>query len=762
MHFDFFTFRVRWYMMAIIGFAVGFIGYTLYMGIDKLSSIRFQAIHAALDLREQSSFGAIFLAILLTGLITCVLVLMSSLLVVYVAPEAAASGVPEVMAYLNGCLIRKVFNIYSLFVKFLSCMLAVASGMPVGPEGPMIHLGAILGAGISQGESTTFGFAFPIFPSLRNSKDKRDFITAGVAAGVAVAFGTPIGGLLFAFEEIASFWQRSLGWQIFFSCMCATFALNLFQSAEYAMGDGHFGLFTKSGVIFEISDTISTHALALIPAAIIGLLCGLASVWFCRLSQWMAKFRAKHIAPRGKIALVLEPVILGVAFVSIMAFLPVMWECKPVPPVTIAGSGKNETWSSLELYICRPGENEDEKKYNEMASLVFGTGEDTVRQLFNRNANQAFGYFSMFTFLLVYFVGAACANGMAISSGLFVPMLMIGSLIGRITGLIILDLFIGRENQLPSPSPWAWVNPGVFALIGAGAFMGGVTRLTIALVVIIMEMSSEVHFVLPIMTAIMSAKWLADTMEHHSIYEMALVNRKIPFLSGEGMAQDMKLLETLTVSRVMRPNVVLLNLEERISSLRLLLKRTSHNGFPVVSSSEDGATKVYVGFITRDHLQVILRSAFYKLSSFDKTMKTMDNASGMQAPKLVLDLEISFEELNKKYVSERARGLLRMHDEIAMSEPLISEGLSPGSERRDHNIFENVSINLRPFVNTSAVAIQASFSVARTYILFRTLGLRHLTVVNEHNEIVGIVTRKDLTSKKLKAALETHQQDSFL
>ena len=51
-------------MMAIIGFAVGFIGYTLYMGIDKLSSIRFQAIHAALDLREQSSFGAIFLAIL--------------------------------------------------------------------------------------------------------------------------------------------------------------------------------------------------------------------------------------------------------------------------------------------------------------------------------------------------------------------------------------------------------------------------------------------------------------------------------------------------------------------------------------------------------------------------------------------------------------------------------------------------------------------------------------------------------------------------
>ena len=73
----------------------------------------------------------------------------------------------------------QVFNVITLLVKFASCALAVGSGLPVGPEGPMVHIGAMVGAALSQGHSTTLGFDTGLFRRFQNPKDKRDFVTAG-------------------------------------------------------------------------------------------------------------------------------------------------------------------------------------------------------------------------------------------------------------------------------------------------------------------------------------------------------------------------------------------------------------------------------------------------------------------------------------------------------------------------------------------------------------------------------------------------------
>ena len=58
-------------------------------------------------------------------------------------PAAGGSGLPELIAYLNGTNVRRIFSLKTYVVKFISCLLAVASGLPVGPEGPMIALGLV-------------------------------------------------------------------------------------------------------------------------------------------------------------------------------------------------------------------------------------------------------------------------------------------------------------------------------------------------------------------------------------------------------------------------------------------------------------------------------------------------------------------------------------------------------------------------------------------------------------------------------------------
>lgn len=99
-----------------------------------------------------------------------------------------------------------------MVVKGIGVVLTVCGGLVVGKEGPMIHIGSVIAAGFSQGRITCFGLSSRCFRYFRNDAEKRDFINAGAAAGVAAAFGAPVGGLLFTLEEGASFIFQRLTW----------------------------------------------------------------------------------------------------------------------------------------------------------------------------------------------------------------------------------------------------------------------------------------------------------------------------------------------------------------------------------------------------------------------------------------------------------------------------------------------------------------------------------------------------------------------
>ena len=83
-------------------------------------------------------------------------------------------------------------------------MLAVASGLSLGKEGPMVHMACCTG--------NILAYLFPKYG--RNEAKKREILSAASAAGVSVAFGAPIGGVLFSLEEVRPQNLR-LGVQIF-------------------------------------------------------------------------------------------------------------------------------------------------------------------------------------------------------------------------------------------------------------------------------------------------------------------------------------------------------------------------------------------------------------------------------------------------------------------------------------------------------------------------------------------------------------------
>ena len=83
-------------------------------------------------------------------------------------------------------------------------MLAVSAGLSLGKEGPLVHVACCIG--------NIIAYMFPKYG--RNEAKKREILSASAAAGVSVAFGAPIGGVLFSLEEVRMWagWGATCQW----------------------------------------------------------------------------------------------------------------------------------------------------------------------------------------------------------------------------------------------------------------------------------------------------------------------------------------------------------------------------------------------------------------------------------------------------------------------------------------------------------------------------------------------------------------------
>jgi chloride channel 7 len=319
----------RWLICMGVGVTTGLLAFLIDVAGENIFAFKFWLAGRAAGgtLSSTGSNAQAWLSGLATvaGLNMC-LVASACALVLFVSPIAGGSGIPEVKAYLQGIKVPRMLRTSALVAKAVGVLGSVTGGLIVGKEGPMIHIGSVIAAGVSQGSSKTCNVRTMWLKGFRNDHDKRDFVSAGAAAGVAAAFGAPIGGTLFAMEEAATYWSQPLTWRTFFCALCSTFTLNLLMSA--VKEDGHFGALSHPGLITfgAFLPSEANWDLRELPIfAGLGLLGGIFGALFVHLSKRLSTWRgARRCGDATRLA-----ETLGVAtLTTVLAFcLPLALPC---------------------------------------------------------------------------------------------------------------------------------------------------------------------------------------------------------------------------------------------------------------------------------------------------------------------------------------------------------------------------------------------------------------------------------------------------
>ncbi|PVU97847.1 hypothetical protein BB561_000247 [Smittium simulii] len=339
------------------------------------------------------------------------------------APYAAGSGLPEIKTVLAGYYFDKFMNGWTLIIKSIGLAIAVSSGLSVGKEGPAVHMVKL-----------------------------REILSASAAAGIAVAFGSPIGGVLFSLEDISYVFPLKTLSRSFFCALIATTVLHVINPF-------------RTGKI------------------------GLCGAYLTKINIKMAKFRKK--IDMGKL----------------LSYL--FQECE------------DGNWANL----CT-----NRNTMSMLTSLLFAT--------------------------IARFIGTALAYGCKIPCGIFVPSMAIGATFGRMLGNIVQIL----QANYPNAFLFAQCHPdtqcvtsATYAFLGATAALTGITRVTVAVVVIMYELTGAVNFIVPTMIVVMVAKVVADYISPGAISEQMIFLNGLPFIELESSPLGMQVSEIMTKNPVTLP-----------------------------------------------------------------------------------------------------------------------------------------------------------------------------------------------------------------
>ncbi|CAF4504795.1 unnamed protein product [Rotaria socialis] len=542
--------------------------------------------------------------------------------------SACGSGVPEVKTILSGFIIRGYFGAWTLLIKSIGMILATSANLLLGKEGPFVHCSSCCG--------NIFARLFPKYG--QNEAKKREILSAAAAAGVSVAFGAPIGGVLFSLEEVSYYFSLKTLWRSFFCAMIASLIVKILSPFE----NQHLGL-------FYVGNRYRWFYFEMIPFIILGILGGLFGALFIKLNLAWCKIRKTTRLGRYP---VLEVVM--VALVTLIVSYPNPYTRMPM-----------STLIRRLISSCEPDDESLLCDYRRNITSAYEKN-DSAKPL----------------------------------SGLFIPSLTLGAITGRIVGILVETFVYYRPNFFLftiecSATDEQCVVPGFYAVVGACAFLGGVTRMTVSLVVIMVELTGGLSYSVPLMCAALISKLVGDALVGEGIYDAHIKLNNYPYLDIKAEFIDQSTATDLMENKQDKNELIMLPRDGlTLSDLITILRTHKYNGYPVIASIEEASI---IGFVLRRDLESIIQQR--TLSNIESNMNTC----------------ISFSRTTQQQLN---------------------------------------SIHLYRLLNRSPTTITLDTPTTTIIDLCRKLGAQTILITNEKGHLVGLLTKKDIIAyvkqKKLK------------
>tara|TARA_Y100001968_G_C19399854_1_gene740406 strand:- start:71 stop:1429 length:1359 start_codon:yes stop_codon:yes gene_type:complete len=219
------------------------------------------------------------------------------------APAASGSGIAQVMAFIRHKQVPMGLRVG--IVKLIAGIIAIGSGFPLGPEGPSVQMGGSVAWQMAEWLKAPVAF-------------RRVIVAAGGGAGIAAIFSAPIGGFIYAIEELLNSARPVVLLLVVVTTFWADTWADVLQAIGLDRKAGGFDNILGFQLQREYSPEINFLPIDLIYLIGLGVVIGVLAELYCRYVLIMQRQGNSWFKNQFVLRMVTSGIILGMIY----AFLP--------------------------------------------------------------------------------------------------------------------------------------------------------------------------------------------------------------------------------------------------------------------------------------------------------------------------------------------------------------------------------------------------------------------------------------------------------